>query len=63
MRLVRDLDETNLSDQLGLDVTGQQLRDAAHKPWTVIFWILALVAFLLVLSLALKPLIGFVVGG
>jgi hypothetical protein len=43
MRLERDLDKTNLSRELGVDLTGEQFRVQKHKPWKVVFAVLAIV--------------------
>ena len=36
MRLLRDLDANNLCDQLGEDITGEELRADIHRPWAVV---------------------------
>lgn len=36
MRLQQDLDQTNLSDQLGMGLTGDQVRRQNNRPWLVL---------------------------
>ena len=43
MRMQQDLDETNLTDALGVNVTGKQMREGSHKPTTTIVSIIAIV--------------------
>ncbi|MGI9471148.1 MAG: hypothetical protein ACR2NZ_06440, partial [Rubripirellula sp.] len=49
LRLQRDLNRTNLSDALGMNLTGAEFRNSSHKPWRVIFLILLLALLLGVL--------------
>ena len=51
MRLERDLDQTNLSSELGASLTGEQMRRRKHKPGTVVLLTLAIV----LLSLLMLP--------
>ena len=43
LRLIKDLDNTNLTKRLGATTTAGQVRHSLHRPWTVILLIVALV--------------------
>ncbi len=52
-RIVKDLNKTNLTDQLGMQQTTDQVRRRWHRPWATLVTILVMVAVMLTTSAAL----------
>ena len=62
IRLAKDLDRTNLTDQLGVATTPAELRSEAHRPWLTVFCILLTVAIILGVVFGLQELLQWAVG-
>ncbi len=61
MRIIQDLDDANLTSQLSVDTTPEELRAAMHQPMKTIGTILGLVAVMIVSIWILVAAIIFVV--
>ncbi len=57
-RLIRDLNDTNLTDRLAMEQTPEHVISRMHKPWTVVAAILLLVA---IVNVILPPLVRWLV--
>lgn len=55
IRLVKDLDRTNLTEQLGVDHSAADLR-SAHRPWLTVFAILFTVGTILAVVFGIQAL-------
>ena len=60
--VVKDLDQTNLTEQLGATTTAEQLRDDVHRPWLTVFGILLTVAAILAIVFGFQSLLKWALG-
>lgn len=58
-RVIKDLDETNLTDQLAMNVTPEEMRARMHKPLETLFAIFGIIVAVLLTVLAITEAIFF----